>query len=636
MSFRLVDENLVDHFQSNPDDRKNWLLLEPHPEFIGRWLVEGFDSHFYYDLHEIVGSYRQVGPANLREFMRAAEDLSYKVAFFEDPTPILDELDRLNDPPVGFAIESSMPDTIGGLFPFQLQAFNYLRDLDSGIVRHSTGTGKTVVACALLKHHVLNESFDVAWFVVRAHNKINTKRSLKALVDLDSLVIQGTKKARAKQYEELAQDGPSIAITNYEKFKFDKELIFPLFDGTKVLCIYDEMPIKLSSRKSALYKSVCELLYCTKPPAVKWEKRRPAVLKQYMLSATPVKTDPESFFNCARLLDGGQSLGTVKEFRDEFVASYSFFDQNKPDSWHKLDKMGLKIGHMVHQVDRDKDPAIAKLFPERLEEPLYIDWDEKHRKVYDLAASKALEWLDETNMLSLIGVLQMLCDAPSMLNNSAALREAYEKAYEKFAGLNDPWAKAPAVQGSSAALAVVTALGQLSDVNHTKMETLKMLLTEKHRSEKAVVFSAFNEGLLPIIERWFSDWGVTYVRYEGSPKQKQAHEDAFRNNPDIQVFLSSDQGSDSINLPEASVVIDYDLPWGSDTKKQRNRHDRITSTHQTIRRYHLLMEDSVEDRKKQIIDQKQAYHDGLFGGILEDQVISTKLSRDDLMFILSG
>lgn len=630
---RVVDDALVDLIASDPEEQRNWLFLGEHPEFQGRWIVEGFDPHFYYDLHKVIGAYKQVSPATLKTFTAEAENLGYKVAFFEDPIPVVQRYESLRWRPSEFSINSTMPGTQAGMLTFQLQGFNFLRELDGGVALWSTGTGKTVLASALLKHHLLQESFDVAWFVVKAHNKINTQRSLARLADVQSVVIKGDKKARRKQYAGL--EPGAVVITNYEKFRFDKAEILPLMEDRRVFMVWDEMPAKLSSRKSQVYKSVIECLYRTKAPAVNWEKKRPSSLRQFMLSGTPIKKDPEGWFNCVRVLDP-RIYGTVKEFRNEYVASFSYFDQNAPENWHKLDKMGLKTAHIVHQVDRDNDPEVAKLFPERIEEPYYIDWNERDRKIYDLAAEKAIDLLDGTNVLALIGILQMLCDAPSMVNHSAVMREAYEAAYSEFEALEDPWAKAPPPEGSAAALAVITALGKLSDTTHTKPQVLRSLLTEKHRSEKTVVYTSFNEGLLPTVESWFQDWDVTYVRYGGTANQKQAREDAFRENPDIQVFLSSDQGSDSINLPEASVVIDYDMPWGWDTKRQRNRHDRITSTHKRIRRYHLLMENSVEDRKQEIISRKKGYHDGVFSGALADQIVSAKMTRDDLLYILGA
>jgi SNF2 family DNA or RNA helicase len=239
----------------------------------------------------------------------------------------------------------------------------------------------------------------------------------------------------------------------------------------------------------------------------------------------------------------------------------------------------------------------------------------------------------------MIGVMQMLCNAPTMINNSAAMRESFDQVWEYWAETDGAEETEPIPFGSEAAQKIFEALGDKILVNdrHTKIETLRELLVEDHPDEKALVFSSFNDGLLPILEEKLEEWGVTYVRYNGTDKQKQKAEDDFKTNPDIQVFLSSDQGSDSLNLEEASVVIHYDLPWKWTTFNQRqNRIHRVVSQHDTVRYYVLLMADSVEDRKMEIIMQKLGYHDAIFKGAAGSAAKSVKMTREDLEYILSG
>lgn len=611
----------------------SWLFLEPHRDFEGHWYVQAFDKSFYLDLYEAVGPYRVVAPSSLEKFLVQCEEYGYKVAFFEDPEKILDSYDGLNEPPQ-FSLDSELPGTVHGMLPYQIQGFNFLKDVSGGVAMWSTGTGKTVLASALLKHHIANKTFDIAWFVVKSHNKINTQRTLKRLAGIDSVIISGDKKRRVKLYKELAQSTtPTVVITNYEKFRVDQELLLPLFEGD-VFCVWDEMPTKLKNRTTQLYKAVCNCLYTTKAPMVKADKQRPQSLRQLMLSATPIENDPEDWFNCVRLLDPSV-YGTVKDFRDEFVASYSWFDRNKPEAWHRLDKMGLVASTITHQVDKN-DPDIAKQFPDVVETPLYIDWDEADRKIYDKFTKEVVKTPDdEINVLAAIGVMQMLCDAPTMVNNSASRREAFESAYEAF--LEDGGVM-PSVEGSEAAMRLLDVLGdKLTDHRHTKIETLRQLIVEDHPEEKVVVFSAFNNGLMPILEDKFKEWGVNYVRYGGSDLQRQEAQDAFAEDPSVRVFLSSDAGSDSINLEQASVVIHYDLPWKWSTLIQRqNRIHRVTSEFSKVAFYTLLMADSVEDRKLALVNRKLGYHEGTFKGAIADQSASARMSKSDLMFILTG
>jgi hypothetical protein len=640
MKYRLVDEALLETLES-PAERERFLFLEDHHEFPGFWKVNCFDPAFFFDLQEIIGSYRAVAPADLEGFLEEADKLGYEVAFFKDPVSIFDAYEALNDPPP-FEINSVFEDTIGGFLPFQLQGFNFLKDLPAGVAMWDTGTGKTVVASAITKYRLQKQDTDYIWFVAKAHNKTNTQRALKRLVDIDSLVVQGKRERRIAWYDEIAAGNtPPVTILNYEQFRDDHDLIVPFFEETRVFAVWDEMPNKLRSRDSALYKRLCETLYVTKKerkPTTRVASAisRPKALHELMLSATPIESHPENWFNCVRILDPS-IYGSVSAFRGQYVASYNWFNRRKPERWHKLDKMGMKAARIVHQVDKS-NPDIAKYFPEALEIPVYIDWG-SNRAIYDKLAKAADD--EEVNPLALMTVLQMFCDAPSLLTDSAALYEAWENALEAWEEGDQPKQK-----GSLTAIELVEQLGveKFTNAGHTKLDSLYEHVVEKHPDEKICVFAALKTGLITpgqdergVLAECFEEWNVPYVVYNGTEKQKQAAEDAFMSDPKIRVFLSSDMGSDSLNLHEGSVVIDYDLPYEWARKIQRhNRIHRVTSKYATVRYYTFMMANSMEERKQEIIEQKKAYHDGVFKGGIASKSVSARMTKQEMLYVLTG
>ena len=125
MSWRLVDESFISELNESPETRHEWLVLEPHPDFPGQWLVNGFDGGYQFDLREQIGSYRAVSPARLGPFLQGCEEYGYRVAFFEDPASILAEFEALNTEPA-IELSSSMPGTVKGMLPFQIQGYNFL------------------------------------------------------------------------------------------------------------------------------------------------------------------------------------------------------------------------------------------------------------------------------------------------------------------------------------------------------------------------------------------------------------------------------------------------------------------------------------------------------------------------------
>jgi SNF2 family DNA or RNA helicase len=627
----LTNDLLTKMDKKGENYRKNFVVFDKHPDFVGQWYVHAFDDSFFYDVGEKIGRYKAVSTAQINDFVNLCEEMGKEVIWTEDPSEDIKRYMALNDVP-DVAIESPFDNTVNGFLPFQVQGFNFLKNLKGGIVEWSTGTGKTVIASALLKYHWDLNDFDLALFVVKSHNTINTQRSLERLVGIPSTVIKGNKKKREGLYDQI-KDDKSVAILNYEKFRVDTDQLKGLIGGKRVFIIWDEMPTKLKNRTSQMYKGVVQCLYDTAPPRVDANSTR-AELRQYMLSATPIENDPEDFFNCVRIIDP-TVYGTVNEFRNEYVKRYDYFDRNKPAEWHNLDKMGLKTAHIVHQVDKH-DEDIAKMFPDVIAEPYFIDWNDKQRSIYDSIIKEVRKANpDEINPLAVITILQMLCDLPSMVINSAAAYEAFEAALEATVGTDDE----PERSGSELAFKILDTIGadKITNDGHAKLEVLKSLITEVHPDEKITVFSAFNNGLMPDLRKYFDEWGVSHVYYGGSAKQRQEAEDAFKTDSSIRVFLSSDAGSDSINLEVGSVCIHYDMPWKWSTYTQReNRIHRVTSDFETVRFYTLLMADSVEDRKLKVVLDKMGYHDAIFKGAIADQAISQRMTKKDLMYILEG
>lgn len=633
-TYRILDDELIEEL-AGAEDRDTWLVLEPHPDFPGQWIVQSLDQNYLFDFKDLIGSYRSLAPSKLEAFVQECNERGYKAAFSENPEKILDAYSGLSTVPE-IDLDSTFPGTTNGMLPFQIQGYNFLKDLPGGVAMWSTGTGKTVLASALLKYH-LQRDFDTAFFVVKSHNKINTQRTIKRLAGIDAVVIDGPRKQREIAYSRLYGRKRQVVITNYEKFRVDDHSLVPLFQDRDILCIWDEMPTKLKTRSTQLYKSVRKCLY--RGNGLDPTKKRPKRIHQWMLSATPIENAPEDFYNCVRLLDP-TVFGTIDDFRNQFVASYNPFN-SQPYSWHNLERMGLMASHITHQVDKT-DPDIAKVFPDVVEEPYFIDWNPVDRSIYDRVAKEAVKSMEdrdlfaEDTILAMIGVLQMLCNAPTMVKNSAALREAYESAMEDY--WDDMITNEPYMKGSSTALKLVRELpGVLTDERHTKLDTLRSLLTEAHPGSKALVFTSFNEALLPILSKNFDAWGVAHVVYAGSSNQKQEAEDRFKEEEGIQVFLSSDAGSDSLSLEVADVVIHYDLPWKWSTLIQRqNRVHRVVSEHDAVRYYTLMMADSIEDRKMEIIAKKLGYHEAVFKGAIADQAASARMTREDLIYVLTG
>jgi hypothetical protein len=98
-------------------------------------------------------------------------------------------------------------------------------------------------------------------------------------------------------------------------------------------------------------------------------------------------------------------------------------------------------------------------------------------------------------------------------------------------------------------------------------------------------------------------------------KRRRAEINAFKSDPLCRVFLSTDSGAAGLNLQNASVVINCDLPWNP--AKLEQRIARAWRKHQTrpVTVINLVSEKTIEHRMLGTLSNKQALADGVLDRI---------------------
>lgn len=602
MQIDIINDAIKEELQL-ADDTDGFLFLEQHKEYPTHFSVNSYDPFYIHKLKDMVDQYRAVPVFKFGYFVDRAKEEGYnRIVFLKDPKTLFHQIEHIHDP---LPIELNKE-----LFPFQLEGFNFSKDQDATIFVWSTGVGKSVVASAKAKYLLENDLVDKIVVASKNHNKHNWKKQLLETADLESEVVESPGKDAAIKRERRTEiyNNAQIFIVNYEKFRFrdlknpqtggDGQEILAALKGKRVFFIWDEGPSKLGNMRTITYKGVKQIMKVTKH-------------KQIWLSATPIENSPENIYSFVKLIDPS-IFDTLSSFKNRYAASFSPFSKFEVAMWdmQKLPEIGLKLAHITHRADRFNDPEIRSQFPEKHIEDIDIDWSSADRWLYDAVTTTMAEKFlaekgDYDSLLARIGILQHICNNPLALKLAKGdLAEFIQKNYT----LSDKWC--------------------------AKLEVLHELIEETEG--KIIIYSAFNLLGSQMLAKYMEKWKYPYVLYTG----KQDQEDLFRFHDGpagIKVFISSDLGSDSLNLREAQTVINYDLPWKFTTHHQREgRHDRIDSMFDNVFVYNLLMADSIEIRKKMIIGRKEAYQNLVFSGAIADQSESLGMTKQDLYFILTG
>ena len=109
-----------------------------------------------------------------------------------------------------------------------------------------------------------------------------------------------------------------------------------------------------------------------------------------------------------------------------------------------------------------------------------------------------------------------------------------------------------------------------------------------------------------MLAEFLSERGFAVVRLNGSldMDERRRVQEAFAR--DARILVSTDAGGEGLNLQFCHVVVNYDIPWNPMRLEQRiGRVDRIGQTHE-VRALNLVLEDSVEHRVREVLEEKLA------------------------------
>jgi len=111
-----------------------------------------------------------------------------------------------------------------------------------------------------------------------------------------------------------------------------------------------------------------------------------------------------------------------------------------------------------------------------------------------------------------------------------------------------------------------------------KLDTLKEFII-KHRDKKILLFSQFKD-TVNYLDRCLKDIikDESKVSITGSTENKIERLGRFKAEDSMRLLLSTDTLSEGVNIPEADIVINYDLPWNPVRLIQRiGRVDRLSN-----------------------------------------------------------
>lgn len=442
-------------------------------------------------------------------------------------------------------------ETLVPLFPYQREGMLHLAFAERAMLADEMGLGKTIqaiAACALL--HRLGQARHVL-VVTPASLKSEWEEQIQRFTPLPYQIIFGNRSRRLRAYDAA----PFFTIVNYEQMLADSLEVNARLQPD-IVVLDEAQRIKNWNTKTS--------------QAVKRLQSRYA----FVLTGTPIENRIDELHSLMDFLDPSV-LGPLFRFNREF---YQLNDRGRPSGYQNLDRLHQRI--RPYLVRRRKADVETEL-PERSDRNHFVTLSASQRREYkshehivaglfNKSKSRHLTQQEQDKLMRHLAMMRMICDTNYILDDK--------------------------------------------DLACPKLDELETIFEEcrENTDVKVIVFSEW-ERMLHLVRGLCETLGLGYAWHTGSvPQQRRRGEiNTFKNNPDCRVFLSTDSGASGLNLQNASVVINCDLPWNP--AKLEQRIARAWRKHQKhpVTVVNLVAEGTIEHRMLFTLANKRALSDGV-------------------------
>ena len=309
------------------------------------------------------------------------------------------------------------------------------------------------------------------------------------------------------------------------------------------------------------------------------------------LSGTPMENNLQELYSLFRFLNPGM-FGSLEEFNSRYAVPIQ-----RDGDREAIETLRRKI--LPYILRRLKGDVLGDL-PERVDQTLYVEMDDEHRKLYERRRLYYRELVGETIRREGVRNSQfVMFQALSELRRIASVPES----------LSDGVIRSPKLE---------LLVGQIAQ--------------SVANGHKVVVFFNFIAGLELAAEQLRAA-GIDAEIMTGATTRREAVVRRFQSDSECHVLLMTIKvGGVGLNLTAADIVYIFEPWWNKAAEEQAvNRLHRIGQK-ATVFSYSMITHDTIEEKIRQLQERKAELFDEL---ISADSSMSKSLSEEDINFILS-
>jgi SNF2 family DNA or RNA helicase len=524
-------------------------------------------------LQEIVGSYAIETLTDVHEAMRriqAIENLGWNVHVYPDAEELIQtSLIQVRLHGECAKVRQAVADhplrrslLKTELLPYQLDGIAFAVGAGRAVLADDMGLGKTIQGIGVAELLAQWAEIRRVLIVCPASLKSQWRNEIARFSNRSAQLIMGGGAARSAQYAD---------------------------DFFFTICNYEQVMRDLSAVESVRW----DLIILDEGQRIKnWESKTSQVVRslnspyRLVLSGTPLENHLGELYTVVQFVDESL-LGPAHHF---FHRHRVVDDHGKVIGYHRLDELREALRPVLLRRTRRE---VARQLPERTDELVRIRptaeqleiHDSQLRVIAQIVAKKYLTDMDLLRLRRALAIARMSADSTYLVDQA-------EPEYS------------------------------------SKLDRLTELLTDlaEDPTNKIVIFSEWRR-MLDRIELILERLGLDFVRLDGQVPQQRRPSivSRFQNNADCRVILMTNAGSTGLNLQQANVVINVDLPWNPAVLEQRIARAHRMGQQNPVHVYKLVTENTIEERLLDTLEAKQDLADASLD--LESELTTVTLER---------
>lgn len=439
------------------------------------------------------------------------------------------------------------------LYSYQREGVLFAASAGRCLIADEMGLGKTIQAIAASE--VMAKSFGVekVLIVCPTSLKYQWKREIEKFTTRSVQIVEGTLLKRHRQYEEKS----FFKIVNYDVIHRDMAAISEW--GPDLVILDEAQRIK------------------------NWQTRRAQSVKQLkspyaiVLTGTPLENRLEELHSIVGFIDQ-HHLGPLFRFID---SHQKVNEEGKLVGYRNLHNLGTSLNSIM--VRRRRDDVLKQL-PGRIDKNYFVKMTTEQIDVHEenqaivarlVAKWKRCHFLTEQERQRLMICLQnirMVCDNTYLLDQST--------------------------------------------MHGNKINELETQLEEifENPDTKIVIFSQWLR-MMELVSAMLNVNGWKYAFLNGGVPSAKRGEliKTFHEDPDCRVFLSTEAGGVGLNLQNANIVINMDMPWNPAVLEQRVGRVHRIGQKQPVRVINFISECGIEHGMLSLLKFKSS----MFSGVLD-------------------